>query len=224
MKKRIISLFAIAFVLFSCEIAEDDNKLLVTDDSTIVCFGDSLTAGYGAGINNAYPAKLQEKINIPIINSGVSGDTTDDALSRIDLDVISHHPIIVLIELGANDYFYGSYYNDFDITNVENNYREIITSISNDNCLVYLVKFYNEDAALEILDNDETVYNQFELMYSKLKKEFGIKIIDSYWNGIWGNEDLMSDSFHPNELGYEIAANNIFEKLNKILVDNNLLK
>jgi lysophospholipase L1-like esterase len=73
-------------------------------DSTVVCFGDSLTYGKGrASIEESYPLILQKSINIQVINSGVEYfDTTADGLERIKRDVLAYNPVIVLIGFGGN--------------------------------------------------------------------------------------------------------------------------
>ena len=77
-------------------------------DPLIVCFGDSLTAGYGIDDPaNAYPADLQrnliaEGFHYRVANLGVSGETTKDGLARINR-VIARHPEIVVLEFGGND-------------------------------------------------------------------------------------------------------------------------
>src|SRR5690348_12379952 len=71
---------------------------------TIVCFGDSLTEGVGADPGTDYPSLLRQKVGLPVINSGVSGDTTAVALKRLDADVLDHDPKMVIITLGGNDF------------------------------------------------------------------------------------------------------------------------
>src|SRR5687768_10343541 len=71
--------------------------------STIVAFGDSLTSGHGAGPGEDYPSRLSERIGLPIVNAGISGDTTEGALARVDQDVLSQNPRIVIVGLGGND-------------------------------------------------------------------------------------------------------------------------
>ena len=73
----------------------------------IVAFGDSLTAGLGVGIEDAYPARLQRRLDeqsvrYRVINAGVSGDTTAGGLRRLDW-MLKSRPAIVILELGAND-------------------------------------------------------------------------------------------------------------------------
>ncbi len=54
---------------------------------TIICFGDSLTYGTGAGDGMDYPSQLSKMIATPVINAGVPGDTTARALQRLEHDV-----------------------------------------------------------------------------------------------------------------------------------------
>lgn len=76
----------------------------------IVCFGDSLTYGYGVLSHVAYPAQLAQ--NLPekrpesqwrIYNRGVNGDTSRDALQRLEGDLLRLKPQIAVILLGSND-------------------------------------------------------------------------------------------------------------------------
>src|SRR5262245_33920455 len=70
----------------------------------IIAFGDSLTAGYGAAAGEDYPSRLSSMIGTPVANAGVSGDTTESALARIDADVLARNPRIVIVGLGGNDF------------------------------------------------------------------------------------------------------------------------
>ncbi|MBO4675606.1 MAG: hypothetical protein J5601_05960, partial [Elusimicrobiaceae bacterium] len=51
----------------------------------IVAFGDSLTAGYGAGgEENSYPAQLARLSGKTVVNLGLSGDTAHNAPARLE--------------------------------------------------------------------------------------------------------------------------------------------
>lgn len=70
----------------------------------IVCIGDSLTYGYGVLGAECWVELVKNKLNIPIINKGVNGDTTAGILSRSYIDVIKNNPTHVIIMGGTNDF------------------------------------------------------------------------------------------------------------------------
>lgn len=74
----------------------------------ILVFGDSLSAGYGLRVEDAWPTLLaarlrNEKLDYTVLNASISGETTAGGLSRIDAAIEKHKPSVVIIALGAND-------------------------------------------------------------------------------------------------------------------------
>ena len=95
-------LFALLMVLAACSGPKVANR-----DSTganIICFGDSITEGLGLSPEEAFPGRLARWVERPVINLGVSGDTTYDALYRVESDVLSKDPYMVIVEFGGNDF------------------------------------------------------------------------------------------------------------------------
>ncbi|TLY24293.1 MAG: arylesterase [Nitrospirae bacterium] len=83
------------------------NAALRPEERVLVAFGDSLTAGLGVSPEEAYPARLQEKLQLSgyryrVVNAGVSGETTAGGLRRVDW-ILKSKPDIVILELGGND-------------------------------------------------------------------------------------------------------------------------
>src|ERR1035441_441230 len=73
----------------------------------IVCFGDSITAGFGLDAGQSFPDLLQQDldgraIRYRVVNLGVNGDTTQDGLARLPM-ALAEKPALVLLELGGND-------------------------------------------------------------------------------------------------------------------------
>ena len=234
MRKRILGAAAILlFWLVSCDNGSLGNSDVDQGDeeNTLVCLGDSLTAGYGAGVpgeddkTKSYPAHLRKKVNIPVVNAGVSGDTTALGLARLREDVLSKNPRIVIIELGANDLFQG-----VSLTTTANNLRSIINLVSGEKRKIYVAKFYTEKVAREMLRwaniTDSNVQNlliaQYDTMFGSLAVGGGVEIIEDIWSGVWGIH--MSDIVHPNGKGYEIMAENYFTALEPYLRAEGLLK
>jgi len=77
----------------------------------IVCFGDSVTGVYyHTGSRRAYTDMLglalkqaHRRANVTMVNAGISGHTTVNALARIDTDVLAHKPTLVTVMFGLND-------------------------------------------------------------------------------------------------------------------------
>ncbi|HEY7139988.1 MAG TPA: GDSL-type esterase/lipase family protein [Methylomirabilota bacterium] len=72
---------------------------------TVVFLGDSITSGHRLPAEAAFPHRLGQALGIPVVNAGISGDTTEGGLSRLDRDVLAHRPRVVVVELGVNDVF-----------------------------------------------------------------------------------------------------------------------
>jgi|WetSurMetagenome_2_1015567.scaffolds.fasta_scaffold02806_4 acyl-CoA thioesterase I len=167
----------------------------------IICFGDSLTFGTGAAKGMDFPAQLSNMISRPVLNKGVPGDTTARALARLDRDVLSQSPRIVLITLGGNDLK-----NGVPKETVFQNLRNVIQSIQAKGALVILGGI------------DLPIWGRgYGEGYEQLCKETGALLILNIFDGIMGNMQLMSDSIHPNDAGYTKMAQKFYEALKPYL-------
>ncbi|MCG8552632.1 MAG: arylesterase [Desulfobacterales bacterium] len=165
--------------------------------SRIVCFGDSLTRGIGASRGMDYPARLEEMTGIEIINSGVSGDTTADGLARIEDDVLDYEPDVVLITLGGNDLK-----NRVSADTARANLLSIIQRIQAAGTMVVLGGI------------DIPLYGKgYAQMYEALARQTGSVLVPNILEDLFGNPELMSDSIHPNDKGYEIMAGYFYKAL-----------
>jgi lysophospholipase L1-like esterase len=161
----------------------------------IVCFGDSLTHGTGASSGKDYPSQLSKMISRPVINAGVSGDTTARALQRLERDVLSYSPDIVLITLGGNDLK-----NGIGRDTAFENLTMIVNLLHNQGARVII-------GGLSIPFRDRG----FGRAYKKLADETGATLIPNILEGIMGNRELMSDPIHPNDAGYKIVAERFYQ-------------
>ena len=174
---------------------------LASRGSNIIAFGDSLTAGYGAQPGEDYPSKLSKLIDMPVINAGVSGDTTDTALARIDADVLSRDPRIVIIGLGGNDFLRG-----VDVAMTERNLRAIVRKIHGSGAMVILLGFRFPSLAVD-----------YEKIYTRVAEDEGCLLIGRMLRGIITDPSLKSDEVHPNARGYEIMAERVAGPCRKLI-------
>ena len=91
-------IFLLFFISLGCVRYEIKN--IDSQGRQIICFGNSITAGSGVSKQAAYPYFLSELLGISVINAGRGGEVSSDGLRRLDEDVLSHQPRLVIIEFG----------------------------------------------------------------------------------------------------------------------------
>ena len=188
----------------------------INENSTIVCFGDSLTYGHGANSETeSWPALLQKRVKIPVINSGRNDDTTEDGILRFDEDVILHNPAVVIFDFGGNDIF--SLKKKLSYKQIEANFRTMLDKLDISKTKVYIMRFYNNQ--MRFFD----IFGSFDRMLKRLEKDYDVTIIWDAWSGAWGHKDCKFDMTHCNAKGYKIMEQNIFNVLEPFLRENDLL-
>jgi acyl-CoA thioesterase-1 len=167
----------------------------------IVALGDSLTSGKGMSADQAYPAVLQKMLadaGLPytVSNHGVSGDTTADALRRLDA-ALDEQPAILIVALGANDGLRG-----VPVATVSANLERIIDAAQARRIDVLLCGM----DALPVLGWQYTL--DFHQIYPSLAAKYGVPLVPFMLSGVIGNQRLLlPDMVHPNPAGAaQIAA------------------
>ena len=169
---------------------------------TIVAFGDSLTQGVGAPIGSDYVTQLSQMLGTPIINAGVSRNTTAQALERLQSDVLDRNPGIVIVFLGGNDLL-----QNIPTSQTTVNLQEIITRIQASGAVVVLVGVQGG------LYSD-----RFQELYRTLAQTDQTVFIPNILRGIIGNFTLLGDLVHPNAAGYKLVAQRILPSMQQLLV------
>lgn len=178
-------------------------------DVTIVAYGDSITAGFAVrrGFPSFWKEMLDEKYpeaGLEMINSGISGDTTLDGLSRLDWAVLSYEPDLVTINFGINDCVLGLGLEEFEMNLVEM-VRRIRAGPDSEILLL-------SSQPLESPPYDQRVLDYYQTV-ERVAKEMNVGFVDVY--GAWMKRvraGMPLDSLilpgldHPNEAGYRIIA------------------
>ncbi len=203
MKKVILSLLALVVIgaVYLLYPSVPDIRNAHPGGENIICFGDSLTYGTGASQGMDYPSQLAGLTGSRVVNAGVPGDTTRDALRRLEKDVLSRSPRIVLITLGGNDLK-----NRVPREEAFDNLRIIIQAIQDQGGLVVV-----GGIDLPLLGRG------FDEEYERVCRETGALLIPNIYQDILGREDLMSDPIHPNDRGYQLMAERFYEAIRPYL-------
>lgn len=167
-------------------------------NKTIVAFGDSLVQGVGATQGNNFVSVLSKELKTPIINLGVSGNTTAQGLARID-EVISKRPGTVLVLFGGNDFL-----RKVPKEETFKNLRKIISTLQEEGAMVVLLGI-----------RGGILSDQFEKDFEYLAQETGVIYISDVLDGLFGHSELMSDEVHPNSKGYALISDRIYKQIEK---------
>lgn len=176
-------------------------KNLDSRGSSIICFGDSITYGVGASEGENYPAYLSILLKKDVINAGASGDGTADALGRLERDVLTKDPYIVIVEFGGNDFLRGIPKGD-----TLKNLKEMISRIQDEGAMVVLC-----DVSSGFL------LSGYRRDYGRLARETGSIFVPALLEEILTDGSLRYDEIHPNMKGYEIIAKKLHEVIKRYM-------
>lgn len=138
-----------------------------------------------------------------VLNSSISGDTTQGGLARLPRLMDRYQPQTVIIELGGNDGLRG-----INPLVTRQNIRRMIQYCQQGGARVLL-------AGIKLPPNYGSVYiEQFESIYSDLADEFDTMLVPFFMDGVVFQQGyLQADGIHPNEKGQPILLENIWKVL-----------
>jgi len=177
----------------------------------LVALGDSLSAGYNLPQNAAFPVVLEQALRqkgvaVEIVNAGVSGDTAQGGLERLDWSVPDGTDGVIL-ELGANDSLRGQ-----DPAQTEKTLDVIITRLKARNIAVLLAGMY----APRNLGADYVA--RFDGLFPRLAEKHGLVLYPFFLEGIAGDRALnQPDLLHPTAEGVRVIVRNILPTVERFL-------
>ncbi|HKY18504.1 MAG TPA: arylesterase [Rhizomicrobium sp.] len=166
----------------------------------ILALGTSLTQGYGLPPGTEFTVQLQaalkrEGIDAVVTNAGVSGDTSAGGRARLDWS-LADRPDAVIVELGSNDMLRG-----IPPSETEKNLRAILIKLKAARIKVLLTGMQ----AQRNLGADYV--KQFDAIYPRLAKEFGVLFYPFILDGVALNPKLnQADGMHPNPAGVKVMV------------------
>ncbi len=177
----------------------------------LVCFGDSLTAGYGADEGQSYPDFLQKDLDADgyryrVVNEGISGNTTKDGVDRL-AGIIAMKPAVVVLEFGGND-----------------GLRGIKTQATRANLATMIAALQKAGAKVLLAgmtlppDYGPDYVNAFTGNYPALGKKYNVPYIPFLTHDLYGVPGMIqADGIHATDQGNELVAKNVLTMVEPLL-------
>jgi len=177
----------------------------------LVCFGDSLTAGYGVDMDESFPDYLQQDLDAAgysyhVLNEGVSGNTTKDGLTRLP-HLLALKPAVVIVELGGNDGLRG-----LSVDQTQSNLDAILAALTSAKIRVVL-------GGITLPPNYGSTYIQgFDHIYAALAKKYHVPLLPFVLSNVFGVPGSMQDDgIHATAQGNQQVAKNFLPYLKPLL-------
>jgi acyl-CoA thioesterase-1 len=200
-RRFIVSLLALLLVV----------PAFAAEKRVIVCFGDSITAGYGLENGQAYTDFLQEKLDshgfhYKVINQGTSGATTKDAVASLP-SVLRVRPEIVIVEFGGNDGLRG-----LPTDQTRKNLDTVVTTLENAHVKVLLAGITLPP------DYGPDYIHSFEQVFRDLAAQHHAAFVPMiYKDLVHVPGTIQEDGIHPTAKGSGIMADTMFAALKPLL-------
>jgi lysophospholipase L1-like esterase len=165
----------------------------------VVCFGDSLTYGVGRGEGLAYPDHLAQRLATEVVNAGVSGDTTGQALRRLDA-VLAEDPWLVIVELGGNDIL-----RRVPLETTERNFNAIVERLLEAGVVPLLIEVRGPFG------------RRYARLFDRLEKRHGVPVIRDVLPDLLLDLRYKSDGIHLNAAGYEVLADGVARRVERLM-------
>ncbi len=198
--------FPASFVLFFAFIGH-----VSAATRTLVCFGDSITAGHGLAQGQAYPDFLDRDLtadgyHYKVLNRGTSGATTGDAVASLP-GILALHPDVVIVEFGGNDGLRG-----LPLDTTRHNLDQVLTALQSAHIRVLL-------AGITLPPNYGPDYIQsFQQVFSTLAAQHRVAFVPMiYKDLIRVPGTIQDDGIHPTAKGSAILAKTLLPALKPLL-------
>lgn len=179
----------------------------------IVALGDSLTAGYGLPSGEDFATKLEHALNIEghnvrIENAGVSGNTTQQGLERLEQAIAGEQkPRLVIVALGANDML-----RKMDVGIPRDNLVQILNVLKARDIPVFLIGIHRLSSTTPFFSDP------YKKMYKELAKDYDVPLYPFFLKDVALKRDLnLSDGLHPNAKGIDVMVENILPEIEDAL-------
>lgn len=167
---------------------------------TIVCLGDSITAGVGAGPGEGYPDLLAARFGADVVNAGVPGDTAEQGLARLG-GALEEDPWLVVVQLGGNDLLRG------------------VPAEKTDLALEAIVSGVLAHGAVPlVIELDAPFGEAYRTIFDRIEERHpGLPVVRGALGEILRSPARKADPVHPNAAGYRDLAEAIGDAIEPLL-------
>lgn len=204
MLRQFVLLFAAIVLLAAC--SGKPREAALPAGSQVLALGDSLTAGAGVTTAQAWPALLAKKTGWVVINGGVNGNTSADALKRLPHLLEQDDPVLVLVTLGGNDML---------------RHVPAQETVANLGRILDMIKAHGAKAVLLATPAPNLMGAVFQNLsapdfYKQLAEQQQLPLINDAIAEVLSDPQLKGDQVHPNAEGHALLAEKIFRELQSI--------
>jgi len=186
-------------------------RLLAAPRPLLVCYGDSITAGYGLKTGDSFPDFLQKKLDAAgygyeVVNQGTSGATTKDAVADLPA-VMQLHPEVVIVEFGGNDGLRG-----LPLDQTRRNLDTVLSTLAQAHIRVLL-------AGITLPPNYGADYiHSFEQVFRDLAAQHHVAFVPMlYKDLVRVPGTIQDDGIHPTAKGSAIIAGTLLPAIKPLL-------
>lgn len=170
----------------------------VPPGSTVLALGDSLTFGTGASAETSYPTVLAGLTGWNVVNAGVPGDTSAQALARLPALLAEHQPKLVIVSIGGNDFL-----RKLPESDTRAHVHAICKQSLDAGAQVLLVAVPRATVAAALGQMTD------HALYAEVAKDLKIPLQREAWGEVLAQPDLRADAVHANARGYAQFARSV---------------
>lgn len=187
---------AVAGLAAGCQRTPRARAQALPAGATVLALGDSLTFGSGAIPDASYPAVLARLTGWKVVNAGVPGDTSAQALARLPALLEAHAPQLVVVSIGGNDFL-----RRMPEAETRFNVQHICELAIAAHAQVMLVAVPRASLAAAAAG-----YLTDHPLYAEIADALAVPLQREGWAEVLGDPDLRSDTIHANARGYDQFA------------------
>ena len=187
-RRHFLQASAVLLAAGACRSAKKYTK--IPAGSAVLALGDSLTEGYGARLGEDYPTQLAKITGWKVINGGVSGDTSAQALARLP-GLMKQNPKLVLVSIGGNDFLQKKPESE-TVANISRMIEQI--QAAKVPLVLVAIPYFTTGALIGRVSE--------HALFSDLAEKYRVPLLKGAWADILGDKDLKSDAVHANAKGY----------------------